>query len=111
MMMMMYVSYYGYEKVFLHFLMFSFQFCVKRNSCFCFTFSFFGFHLDLDMDACGEGMFCLARYGLKFKILYDNVFMFRANRILHYVVKNAIGVQYGIYNIFSKNSILKHLTS
>lgn len=90
------------KRYFLHFLVFLFQFCVIFNSCFCLLFSFFGFHLDLDMDARGEGMFCLPKYGLKFKIFYGNVFMFRENRILHCIIKNAIGVQYGIYNVFSK---------
>jgi hypothetical protein len=47
----------------------------------------FGFHPDLDVDAGGEGMFCLPKYGLKFKTFNGGVFMFKVDRILHCTIK------------------------
>jgi hypothetical protein len=62
------------------------------------------------VDANGEGIFCILKYGLKFKTLNGGVFMFKVDRILHCTIKNAMGVQYGI-TLFQKNYVLKHLTS
>lgn len=94
------------KRYFLHFVMFSFQFCVVLFILLFDTWLFW-FHPNLDVDAGGEGMFCLLEYGLKFITFNGGVFMFRTKRILQCTLNNAIGVQYGI-TLFQKSSILKH---
>ncbi len=92
------------KRYFLHFVMFSFQFCVVLFMLLFDTW-LFGFHPYFDVDASGKGMFCLHEYGLKLKIFNGGVFMFKANRILYCVVKDATCVQYGI-TLFQKNMFL-----
>ncbi len=74
------------KRYFLHFIMFSFQLCVVPFMLL-FNTWLFGFHPNLDVDVGGKGMFCLPKYGLKFKTLSGNVFMFKAYGILHYIIK------------------------
>jgi hypothetical protein len=73
-----------------------------------FDFLFYVFGVDWKVHATGESTFYLLEFGLKFKGVNGTIFMFMVHKILHYILKNATGIQYGIA-FFQKTSIFRHL--
>jgi hypothetical protein len=62
------------------------------------------------MGANGRAMFCLPKFEVKFETRNVTIFMFRADKVLHYTIKNQRGNQYGMA-FFQKKSVLNHLKS
>ncbi len=62
------------------------------------------------MGANGRAMFCLPEFEVKFETRNGAIFMFRADKVLHCIMKNQGGNQYNMA-FFQKNSVLNHLKS
>jgi hypothetical protein len=62
------------------------------------------------MGANGRVMFCLTKFEVNFDTRNGAIFMFRADTVIHYTMKNQGGNQYGMA-FFQKKSILNHLKS
>ncbi len=62
------------------------------------------------IGANGRAMFCLPKFEVKFETKNGAVFMFRADKVFHYTMKNQGGNQYGMafFQIFF---VLNHLKS
>jgi hypothetical protein len=54
--------------------------------------------------------FCLLKFEVKFETKIGAIFMFKADKVLHYIVKNQGGNQCGM-SFFQKNYVLNHLKS
>lgn len=57
------------------------------------------------MGTYGQTTFCLTKFEVKLETKNGAIFMFRANKILHYIMKNKKGNQYGMA-FFPKNIFL-----
>jgi hypothetical protein len=63
-----------------------------------------------ELEVNGVGTFCLSKFKVKFKTRNGGIFMCRANKVLHCIMKNQSGDQYGV--AFAQNTnVFKYLTN